>query len=60
MPTEGLTLDTAVLKSFTDTALGIGASIVKIAPPLMAAGLGIFGILSVINRVPGWFRRFIG
>lgn len=60
MPTEGLALTSEVMKAFTDTATGIGASIVKIAPPLFVAGLGVMGILTVINRIPGWFRRFIG
>jgi len=59
MPTTGLVLDSGLMTSLSNTTGGIVQSILNMAPELIFAGLGVRGVLLVINKIPGWFKRLV-
>ncbi len=58
MPTTGLSLDSGVLTTLSNTAQGIANSVVNIAPEIIVAGVAVFGVLLIFNKLPKWFKSF--
>jgi hypothetical protein len=59
MTESGLMLSTTALETASNVATGIAASVVNIGPQLLFLGLGVFGAIYVIGKIPSWFKKFI-
>lgn len=58
MPQNGLTLASDVTTSLTNTMTGIATTIMNVAPTLIIAGIGVWGILLVFRKIPQWIKTF--
>lgn len=59
MPTTGLTLGASLMSSLNDTITGIVNSLMNIGPTLIFAGLGVWGALFVIRKIPSFFKKLV-
>jgi len=60
MTGAGLTLDAGIISSAKDVMLGIAKTVMNVGPQLIILGVGAFGAIYVVNKIPSWIRRFIG
>lgn len=58
MPQQGLTLASEVTTSLTNTMTGIVTTIVNVAPVMIIAGIGIWGVMLVFKKIPQWVKTF--
>lgn len=60
MTSAGLTLDESVITSAKDVMAGIAKTVMSVGPTLIMLGVGAFGAIYVVNKIPSWIKRFIG
>ena len=60
MTGAGLTLDAGIITSAKDVMTGIAKTVMNVGPQLIILGVGAFGAIYVVNKIPSWIKRFIG
>lgn|GEM_PF-1382268 len=60
MTSAGLTLDESIITGLKDVATGIAKTALSVGPNIMLVGVGVFGTFFILNKIPGWFKRFLG
>ncbi len=60
MTASGLALDDSIITGLKDVATGIAKTVLNVAPNIMLLGVGVFGTFFVVNKIPSWFKRFLG
>ena len=60
MTSSGLALDTALITSIQDVMTGIATTVMNVGPQLLLIGLGVWGALVIVNKIPSWIKRFVG
>lgn len=60
MTSSGLTLEEGIVTALKDVAAGIAKTALSVGPNIMVIGAGVFGVFFILNKIPGWFKRFLG
>ncbi len=60
MTSAGLTLDESAITSAKEVMTGIAKTVMSVGPTLIMLGVGAFGAIYVVNKIPSWIKRFIG
>ena len=60
MTAVGLSLDESIITGLKDVATGIAKTALSVGPNIMLVGVGVFGTFFILNKIPGWFKRFLG
>lgn len=60
MTAEGLTLAPEVGSGITAVAIGLAKTVWTVGPAIFKDGIMVIGSLIIVNKLFGWFRRFIG
>lgn len=59
MTSSGLALDQALITNITDVMTGVAQTVMNVGPQLLLIGLGVWGALVVVNKIPSWIQRFV-
>lgn len=59
MTASGLTLEEGIITSAKEVMTGIAKTVMSVGPQLIILGVGAFGAIYVVNKIPSWIRRFI-
>ncbi len=60
MTEAGLTLDASVSTGIANVATGLAKTIWSVGPQIFKDGLMVVGSLIIVNKLFGWFKRFVG